>query len=110
MLWFIGRRAAIAVPTLVAISFIIFAILDLAPGDPTSHLPLTIPREVREQIRESMGLNDPFLVKWPLWVKPVMLPEPISLIAQLPHIPTGRGVRPRHLPWQAPRPVVDTIP
>ena len=83
MLWFIGRRTAIALPTLVAISFIIFAILDLAPGDPTSHLPLTIPADVREQIRETMGVNDPFLVKWFLWVKQVMIHEPISLIGEM---------------------------
>jgi len=109
MLWFIGRRTAIAVPTLVAISFIIFAILDLAPGDPTSHLPLTIPREVREQIRESMGVNDPFLVKWLLWVKQVMIHEPISLIEQLFNVQIGSGERTRVISWQSRGPVVETI-
>ncbi len=109
MLWFICRRTAIAVPTLVAISFIIFAILDLAPGDPTSHLPLTIPAEVREQIRETMGVNDPFLVKWFLWAKQVMIHEPISLIEQLFNIQIGSGDRTRVISWQSRGPVVDTI-
>ena len=41
------RRLMFAVPTLFVISFIIFALLDLAPNDPTGNLPLTIPPEVR---------------------------------------------------------------
>ena len=40
---YVIRRTLFAIPTLVLISLIIFAILDLAPGDPTSQLPLTIP-------------------------------------------------------------------
>jgi len=66
---YIIRRTLFAIPTLVAISLIIFAILDLAPGDPTSQLPLTLPAEVKEQIRESLGFNDPFLVQWLKWMR-----------------------------------------
>ncbi|HRV91175.1 MAG TPA: ABC transporter permease, partial [Anaerolineae bacterium] len=33
------RRLLTAIPTLIAISFVIFAILDLAPSDPTGNLP-----------------------------------------------------------------------
>ena len=51
MFTFTVRRLLFAVPTLLAISFIIFALLDLAPSDPLSDLPLTIPPDVREQIR-----------------------------------------------------------
>ncbi len=61
---YVLRRTLFAIPTLVAISLIIFAILDFAPGDPTAQLPLTLPAEIREQIRESIGFNDPFLIKW----------------------------------------------
>ena len=60
MLAFTLRRLMFAVPTLLVISFIIFALLDLSPGDPTANLPLTIPPEVREQIRISLGLGEPF--------------------------------------------------
>ena len=52
MLNYTLRRLMFAVPTLLVISFIIFALLDLAPNDPTGNLPLTIPPEVREQIRQ----------------------------------------------------------
>ncbi len=39
------RRLMFAVPTLLVISFVIFALLDLAPNDPLGDLPLTIPRK-----------------------------------------------------------------
>ena len=68
-----------AIPTLLLISLIIFAILDFAPGDPTSQLPLTLPAEVREQIRESLGFNDPFLVKWLRWNQLMFINEPLEL-------------------------------
>ncbi len=58
------RRLLLAIPTLLVISFIIFAILDLAPGDPTSNLPMTLSAETRQAIRGSLGLDDPFAVKY----------------------------------------------
>lgn len=79
---FFIRRSLIAVPTLLVISFIIFLILDLAPGDPTSQLPLTVPAEIREAIRESLGFNDPMPVRWWKWTRQMVVNEPIHLIEQ----------------------------
>lgn len=76
------RRILTAIPTLLFISFIIFALLDLAPGDPTGNLPLTIPPEVREQIRLSLGLDEPFAVRYALWLKQFMINEPLNAIEQ----------------------------
>jgi peptide/nickel transport system permease protein len=59
MVTYIIRRLVLAVPALIFISFIIFMIVKLSPSDPTANLPLTIPPEVREQIRESLGVNEP---------------------------------------------------
>jgi peptide/nickel transport system permease protein len=60
MLTFTIRRLAFAVPTLLAISFIIFAILELSPGDPMAHLPLTIrPPRCARRSAEAMGLASP---------------------------------------------------
>ena len=56
---YLARRLLTAVPTLLAISMVIFAVLDLAPGDPTGALPETIRPEVRQMIREAMGLDKP---------------------------------------------------
>ena len=55
---YIIRRLLTAIPTLLVISFVIFALLDLAPNDPTGQLPLTVPPEVREHIRQSLGLGE----------------------------------------------------
>jgi peptide/nickel transport system permease protein len=50
MLTFIIRRILFAIPTLLLISFVIFFIVDKAPGGPGSNIPLTIPPEVRAKI------------------------------------------------------------
>ncbi|HCV44757.1 MAG TPA: ABC transporter substrate-binding protein, partial [Deltaproteobacteria bacterium] len=65
---YIFRRTLIAIPTLLVISFIVFAILDLAPNDPTGNLPMTVPPEVREKIRESLGLGQPMHVRFGKWL------------------------------------------
>ena len=55
------RRLLLAFPTLLAISFIIFSIISLAPGDPLSQFAANpaVPPEVRENIRKSLGLDQP---------------------------------------------------
>ncbi len=67
---YILRRILIAVPTLLGISLVIFAILALAPGDPMAQFAAdpSVPPEVREQIRESLGLNDPWHVRYGKWL------------------------------------------
>lgn len=68
---YIVRRVLTAIPTLIAISFIIFGILALAPGDPLSDLALNpqIPPEVQQKLREDMGLEDPIAVRYVQWAK-----------------------------------------
>ncbi len=79
MLTFTIRRLILAIPTLIFISFIIFLIVKLSPSDPTAGLPLTIPPEVREQIRESLGVNDPIFVQYFKWLKLMMWDEPLHI-------------------------------
>ena len=76
------RRLLFAIPTLLVISFIIFALLDLAPNDPTGNLPLTIPPEVREQIRASLGLDQPFLVRYLKWLQQFFVNEPLNILEE----------------------------
>ena len=109
MLTYTLRRLAFAVPALLAISFIIFAILDLAPSDPTAQLPLTIPPEVREQIRQSLGLGEPFAVRYWKWLIQFFVNEPLNLIEQWTGWSFGDGDRLRVLSWQTRSPVVDLI-
>jgi peptide/nickel transport system permease protein len=66
---YIFRRLLVAIPTLVAISLVIFTILALAPGDPLSDLAMNpaVPPEVQQRLRESMGLEDPVPVRYARW-------------------------------------------
>jgi peptide/nickel transport system permease protein len=111
MLRFVIRRMLIAIPTLLVISLIVFGLLDLAPGDPTSQLPLTIPPEVRENIRESLGFNDPFFVRWWNWVQLMMINEPIDLVYSATDIClNGDCDNPeRIISWQSRSPAMETI-
>src|SRR5680860_171585 len=65
------RRALISIVTLIAISMIIYSVLYLAPGDPLGGLATNpnISPEVRENIRESWGLNDPLYIQYFKWAK-----------------------------------------
>jgi peptide/nickel transport system permease protein len=109
MLSFTIRRLIFAVPTLLVISFIIFALLDLSPGDPTSNLPLTIPADVREKIRISLGLGEPFHIRYLLWLQQFFINEPLNLIERWTGWTIGDGERLRVLSWQTRSPVVDLI-
>lgn len=79
---YIIRRILTAIPTLLVISFVIFAILDLAPGDPTGTLPPTIKPEIRQQMREALGLDEPMPVKYVLWLRQFFINEPLAYIEQ----------------------------
>ncbi len=107
---YIIRRLLIAIPTLIAISFVVFAILDLAPNDPTGQLPLTIPPEVRQQIRESLGLGQPMGVRYLKWMQQFFINEPLNLFEQVFNVTIGDSEsRPRILSWATRSPVVDLI-
>jgi peptide/nickel transport system permease protein len=107
---YLARRLLDAVPTLLAISFIIFAVLDLAPGDPTGNLPLTIPAEVREQVRRSLGVDDPFFVKYVKWARQFFVYEPLALFERATGLELpGSKERVRILSWQTRSPVTDLI-
>ncbi|MGQ2907297.1 MAG: ABC transporter permease [Aliihoeflea sp.] len=104
------RRLMFAVPTLFVISFIIFALLDLAPNDPTGNLPLTIPPEVREQIRMSLGLGEPFHIRYLKWLQQFFIAEPLNLIERMFGIEIGNSEdRLRIRSWATRSPVVDLI-
>ena len=110
MLRYIIRRLLIAIPTLVAISFVVFALLDLAPSDPTGNLPLTIPLEVRAKIRESLGLGQPFVIRYAKWMRQFFINEPLNLLEETFDITVGDSEnRLRVLSWQTRSPVVDLV-
>ncbi len=107
---FIIRRLLIAIPTLIGISFVVFAILDLSPADPVGNLPLTIPPEVRAKIRESMGADDPFMVKYVKWLRQFFINEPLNILEETTGITVGDSEnRLRYISWTTRSPIVDLI-
>lgn len=66
---YVARRLLVAVPTLVAISFVVYVILALAPIDPLSQFGADprVPPEAREAIRKSLGLDQPWHIRYVKW-------------------------------------------
>ena len=64
------RRLLIALPSLIGISFILFMLLALAPGDPFGELATNpnIPPEVRLALRAKFGIDDPIIVRYFHWL------------------------------------------
>jgi peptide/nickel transport system permease protein len=63
------RRLLGAVPLLLGIVTLLFVALSLAPGDPTAYYVTPgVPPEVREQLRQNLGLDQPLPVRYVKWV------------------------------------------
>lgn len=70
MLKYIGKRILIMIPILLGISFIVFAIMDATPGDPARIiLGESASNEEVMALREEMGLNENFFVRYFKYVK-----------------------------------------
>ncbi|MBE9142206.1 ABC transporter permease [Planktothrix mougeotii] len=64
------NRILTSIPTLIAISLVVFLILALAPGNPMGEFATnpSITPEVRENIRRSLGLDQPIPIRYLKWV------------------------------------------
>lgn len=64
MIAFIVRRLIQGIIVMLTVGLVSFALVSFV-GDPVaSLLGLDTPQEAREQLREELGLNDPFVVKY----------------------------------------------
>lgn len=69
MLKFVGRRVLMMLPVILGISFLIFSIMNLTPGDPARViLGNYATDEDVEAWREEKGLNAPFFTRYLRWV------------------------------------------
>ncbi|ACK66286.1 binding-protein-dependent transport systems inner membrane component [Rippkaea orientalis PCC 8801] len=70
MTQYLIKRLLTAIPTLIAISIVIFTILALAPGDPLGEFASnpSITPEIRENIRRSLGLDQPVYIRYFKWI------------------------------------------
>ncbi|GGH46535.1 ABC transporter permease subunit [Frigidibacter albus] len=108
MLTYTFRRLLIAIPTLLFISLIIFLLLDLAPGDPLAQMPLTVPPEVKQKMREALGLGEPIHIRYALWLKQFFIVEPLHIFDAMFGTNIG-GDAQRIISWQTRSPVADII-
>ncbi|MBN1315320.1 MAG: ABC transporter permease [Anaerolineales bacterium] len=74
MFRYILKRLLQAIPTLIGISFLSFALMRLAPGDPVSLYadpsnPERLTAEALEELREQLGFNDPIPVQYGRWLQ-----------------------------------------
>ncbi len=69
MTQYLIKRILIAIPTLIAISLVLFTILALAPGDPLGEFASnpSITEEVRENLRKTLGLDQPIHIRYIKW-------------------------------------------
>jgi peptide/nickel transport system permease protein len=69
MIALLGRRFAGLILTLAAVSFLIFAVMDLLPGDPASiMLGTSATPETLAALRHELGLDQPLLLRYGQWV------------------------------------------
>lgn len=108
MLTFTIRRLILSIPTLLFISLVIFGLLQLAPGDPMAQVPLTVPPEVKEKMREALGLGQSWYIQYWKWLVQFFWIEPQVLIDHWFGTSFAEGKQ-RVLSWQTRSPVMDTV-
>lgn len=73
MIQFILRRIAALIPLLLGISFLVFILMHLTPGDVLSEARAAhdIPKEYIIQMEKQYGLDKPWYVQYLLWLKSI---------------------------------------
>src|SRR5919109_5605782 len=68
------RRILYAIPILLGVSLVVFALVRLMPGDAADILiPPEAPREVRDMLRAAFGLDQPLHIQYGLWLKRLLV-------------------------------------
>src|SRR5438309_2966166 len=70
MVAYLSRRVTAAIPTLLAISIVLFGILHLAPGGPLAVYSIGLEADPEQiaAIEQRLGLNDPLPVQYGHWL------------------------------------------
>ena len=81
MLKYIIRRIIAMIPVVIGITFLVFMIMQLAPGDPVQMiLGDNASPEAVEAMRDEMGLNDNVLVQYGRYLVNLVQGDMLSLI------------------------------
>lgn len=71
---YILRRLIIGLLTLLVASIVVFAVLEVVPGDPARlMLGINATQDAVDALREQMGLNQPLMVRYINWVSGMMV-------------------------------------
>src|SRR5205814_9336058 len=66
---YIARRLLYAVPILLGVSMLVFALIHLAPGDVVDLLvPPEVPRDVADALRRRFALDEPVYIQYLAWL------------------------------------------
>ncbi|MGR3454472.1 ABC transporter permease [Pseudooceanicola sp.] len=86
MLPYVLKRVLSAVPVMIVVAVVIFALLRLTPGDPAAILAGNdATAEQMAQIRESLGLDEPILVQLVTWCRNILAGDlGVSLLSGVP--------------------------
>lgn len=69
MLKYIAKRLVLMIPVLLGVALVVFTLMYITPGDPAKIiLGESATEEAIAELREEMGLNDPFLVRFGRYV------------------------------------------
>ena len=74
---YVLRRVALFVPTAVAASLVVFALMRVLPGDAALAILADTPHtvEMREALREALGLNEPLHIQYSQWARSMLSRE-----------------------------------
>ena len=76
---YIAKRLVMLIPVMLGVSFIVFTLMYLTPGDPAKiMLGESAPKEEVAKLREELGLDDPFLVRYVRYVKDAVVHQDIG--------------------------------
>src|ERR1041384_5604589 len=71
---YIARRLLYAVPILLGVSMLVFALIHLAPGDVVDLLvPPEVPREVADALRRRFALDEPVYIQYLAWLERLLV-------------------------------------
>jgi peptide/nickel transport system permease protein len=66
---YIARRLLYAVPILLGVSMLVFALIHLAPGDVVDLLvPPEVPKEIADSLRARFALDQPIYIQYLAWL------------------------------------------
>jgi peptide/nickel transport system permease protein len=86
MFAYVVRRVLATIPVMAVVALFVFSLLYIAPGDPAAVIAgdQATPADV-ERIRESLGLDRPYLVRFGAWLYDIMRGDlGVSIFTNLP--------------------------